>query len=132
MIYRVYSFHRKFGLPLGETDKLIDDPDAQQFRVKFIQEELDELKEALNFKDKIATFDALLDLAYVVYGTALFAGINPLQWYAGMDAVHKANMDKVRVNNADDSKRGSSFDVKKPDGWVSPESKLKDILDDNY
>ena len=128
MIGNVAEFHEKFGLPSGATDQLMQDPAAQDFRVKFLQEELDELKEALATGDKVGAFDALLDLAYVAYGTALFAGIDPAQWHAGMHAVHSANMAKIRVAKAEDSKRGSAFDVKKPAGWVGPESRLKEIL----
>jgi predicted HAD superfamily Cof-like phosphohydrolase len=117
MIGNVAEFHEKFDLPLGNEDKLMQDPAAQDFRVKFLQEELDELKEALATGDKV-----------VAYGTALFAGIDAAQWHAGMHAVHSANMSKIRVAKAEDSKRGSAFDVKKPVGWVGPESRLKEIL----
>lgn len=128
MIGNVAEFHEKFGLPMGTSDQLMGDVSAQEFRVKFLQEELDELKEALAEGDKTKAFDALLDLAYVAYGTALFAGINPAQWHAGMHAVHSCNMAKVRVAKAEDSKRGSAFDVKKPEGWVGPEARLEEIL----
>ncbi len=128
MIVNVAEFHEKFGLPLGTDDQLMQDPATQEFRIKFLQEELDELKKALATGDKVGAFDALLDLVYVAYGTALFAGIDASQWHAGMHAVHSANMAKVRVAKAEDSKRGSAFDVKKPAGWVGPESRLKEIL----
>ena len=68
MIGNVAEFHEKFGLPLGTDDQLMQDPAAQEFRVKFLQEELDELKEALASGDKVGAFDALLDLAYVAAG----------------------------------------------------------------
>lgn len=129
MINNVYEFHNKFDLPLGKTDELLNDVKAQEFRVKFLEEELEELKEALLDKDRVKAFDALLDLAYVAYGTALFMGVDPAQWSAGMRAVHNCNMAKVRVKNSDDSKRGSSFDVKKPEGWTGPESQLEEILE---
>jgi len=128
MIENVAEFHEKFGLPTGIMDQLMQDSIAQDFRVKFLQEELNELKAALAANDKVGVFDALLDLAYVTYGTALFAGINPTQWRAGMRAVHCANMAKIRVAKAEDSKRDSTFDVMKPVGWVGPESSLKEIL----
>jgi predicted HAD superfamily Cof-like phosphohydrolase len=128
MIENVLQFHAKFDLPLGTYDQLMGDAAAQNFRVKFLEEELYELKEALASGDKVGAFDALLDLAYVAYGTALFAGISPAQWNLGMAAVHRANMAKIRVAKAEDSKRGSAFDVKKPEGWVGPEASLKEIL----
>lgn len=128
MIGNVAEFHQKFGLPMGDVDQLMNDPAAQEFRVKFLQEELDELKEALAEGNRVKAFDALLDLVYVAYGTALFLGIDPAQWHAGMHAVHSCNMAKVRVAKAEDSKRGSAFDVKKPEGWTGPEARLEEIL----
>ncbi len=128
MIGNVHEFHEKFGLPLGTEDQLTGDKHAQEFRVKFLQEELDELKEALDAGDRTKAFDALLDLAYVAYGTALFMGVDSAQWAAGMRAVHNCNMAKVRVAKAEDSKRGSAFDVKKPEGWIGPEARLEEIL----
>lgn len=128
MIDNVHEFHRKFGLPLGTDDQLSGDDHAVKFRVGFLEEELTELQEALETDDRVAAFDALLDLAYVAYGTALWLGIDPTQWHAGMRAVHNCNMAKERALNESDSKRGSTFDVVKPDGWVGPEAQLKEIL----
>lgn len=128
MIGNVQEFHEKFGLPLGSADQLTGDKGAQEFRLKFLKEELTELEEALAEGDRVKAFDALLDLAYVAYGTALFMGVTPGQWHAGMHAVHSCNMAKVRVANANESKRGSAFDVRKPEGWVGPEARLQEIL----
>lgn len=128
MIRQVQEFHAKFWLPLGENDVLFDDKYVQEFRVEFLQEELNEFKEALETGNRVKAFDALLDLAYVTYGTALFMGVNPMQWHCGMNAVHKANMAKERATQSEDSKRGSTFDVIKPKGWIGPEERLKEIL----
>ena len=128
MIELVTEFHRRFKLPIGESDVLSTDERAQQFRVKFLEEEINELQTALASGDRVGVFDALLDIVYVAQGTALFAGIDSKQWNAGMAAVHAANTGKVRVESAGSSKRGSSFDVRKPEGWVGPEETLKEIL----
>lgn len=128
MIVKVLEFHNKFGLPVGDQDLLTPDLDAIVFRLKFLKEETAELEEALSEEDRVKAFDALLDLVYVAHGTALFMGISPEQWHAGMLAVHACNMAKVRVEKAADSKRGSAFDVKKPTGWVGPEAQLEAIL----
>lgn len=132
MIYQVHEFHAKFGLPTGKTDLLMSGGEeaklAAEFRIKFMQEELDEFVEAYARGDKVKAFDALLDLAYVVYGTALFMGIDPFKWTIGMLAVHDANMRKIRVESSDQSKRGSKFDVVKPKGWESPEPHLEELL----
>lgn len=126
MISNVYEFNQKFGLPLGTHDQL--DEAAQEYRLKFLHEELEELEEALNDGDAVKAFDALLDLCYVAYGTALFMGIDPAQWHAGMTAVHHANMTKVRAAAPTESKRGTTLDVIKPADWTSPEGRLKEIL----
>ena len=132
MITKVQKFNKKFGLPSGENDLLSDEASnvrlaikLRKFRLKFLREEVNELEFSSN---RVKMFDALLDLVYVAQGTALFMGISPDQWEQGMDAVHRANMKKVRVESATDSKRGSSFDIKKPAGWVGPESELFEIL----
>lgn len=126
-IQQVKDFHEKFGLPTGEKDCLTASQAVAEFRLAFMQEELDEFEEASLCNDRVKMFDALLDLAYVVYGTALFMGISPAQWEEGMAAVQKANMSKVRATD-DSSKRGTSLDVIKPDGWVGPEEELARIL----
>lgn len=128
MIGNVHEFHEKFGFPRGDVDQLSDNLSNQDYRLKFLQEELNEFEDALVLKDRVAALDALLDLVYVAYGTALWMGISPAQWAAGMHAVHSANMSKVRVASADDSKRGNAFDCKKPAGWVGPEARLQEIL----
>lgn len=127
MIGNVYEFHQRFGLPLGEENQL--DQEAITFRLVFLEEELTELQEALGEGDQVKAFDALLDLVYVAQGTALFMGVSPAQWDAGMRAVHNANMAKVRASNAGESKRGTALDVIKPTGWEGPEARLKQILD---
>lgn len=129
MIQYVLEFNQKFGLPLGDVDVLMEDTHAQEYRIKFLQEELDELREALEQRDKVKMFDALLDMAYVIYGTALFAGVSVEQWHVGFMAVHQANMAKVRVAKPEESKRRSAFDVRKPEGWTPPEEILKEILE---
>lgn len=98
------------------------------YRMKFMLEELNEFKDAYVDGDRVKMFDALIDLVYVATGTALFMGIDPGQWEAGFAAVHQANMAKVRAERPEQSKRGSIFDVVKPEGWVSPEPTLAEIL----
>ena len=128
MIHQVLEFHKKFGLPDGAKNILMGSNSAIEFRVGFLLEETRELEDALYEGDRVKAFDALIDLVYVAYGTALFLGVTPEQWVAGMDAVHACNMAKVRASAPSESKRGTSLDVVKPRGWVGPEQALGDIL----
>lgn len=129
-IESVKAFHDKFGLPDGADNNLT--PEAFEFRVGFMQEELDEFVRSINSEDFVGGFDALLDLAYVVFGTALFMGVDTERWNAGMEAVHQANMTKIRARDRAESKRGTTLDVIKPEGWVAPEEKLAEILAGNF
>lgn len=67
--------------------------------------------------DLAGAADALVDLVYIVHGTAQCHG---LPWHALMADVHNANMRKVKVENAADSRFGFAHDIKKPEGWVGP------------
>lgn len=103
----VVDFHRRFdqprfGWPLtGE---------ARTARFKHIEEELEELRSAETREDFA---DALVDLVYVVIGTAVVARI-PFDrvW----KVVHEANMRKVPAMT-----ERSPWDVVKPDGWIPPD-----------
>lgn len=112
----VGRFHRKFDLPVSYSTPRAVDKDLLEFRTKFMQEELDEFAAAKTAADQ---FDALLDLVYVAMGTAHMMGF---PWEAGWARVQQANMAKVRASaDASDSKRGSSWDVVKPEGWLAPD-----------
>lgn len=117
----VGEFQEKYGLDnvthLG-TGPRPEDAELMAFRVKFMREELDEFIEGLEEGDEAKMADALVDLVYVVLGTAHFRGY---PWQQLWDDVQAANMRKVRAqSDGSDSKRGSSFDVVKPEGWVGP------------
>jgi predicted HAD superfamily Cof-like phosphohydrolase len=117
----VGDFHRKFGLPVameGDSQPHIIDDKTAEFRFKFLIEELQELVLAHSTKDLVGVADALADLVYVALGTSHFYG---LPFNALFDAVHESNMKKARAASADQSKRGSTFDVVKPEGWVKPD-----------
>ena len=126
----VHAFHKKFGVP--ETWCPEDRPSREvfEFRSKFLQEELNEFISAMGGEEEslVKGFDALLDLVYVAKGTALMMGVTPTAWAQGMAEVQRANLSKVRATDATQSKRGSTLDVVKPQGWHGPEDRLKEIL----
>lgn len=122
----VQDFHDKYGIerpliPTLPTDELFN------FRLKFMQEEIDEFEAAyLDVKTGVIgeahamheMADALVDLVYVAMGTADMMGI---PWQAIWDEVQRANMSKIRAQSADQSKRGTALDVIKPIGWKAPD-----------
>lgn len=113
----VRFFHQKFGVPMATEPSFLN-PEALEFRIKFLKEELQEFIDAHAAYDMHGAADALVDLAYVLHGTALMMG---LPWPALWNEVQRANMAKVRATNASQSKRGSALDVIKPEGWKAPD-----------
>lgn len=122
----VGEFHKKFRLPVaGNTvysvsavPQMIDDA-TFLYRYQHLNEELHELLRAHRDRDLPGIADALVDLVYVALGTAHFYGLPFDEIFA---EVQRANMTKERANGAGDprSKRGSAFDVVKPEGWIPP------------
>lgn len=120
----IVDFHHKFGLNYDGPPRVLPG-ELGDFRAKFLQEELDEYNEAraeiaangdsIPLREKL--LDALVDLVYVALGTAYLHGFNFAEAWR---RVQRANMAKVRAERADQSKRGSTFDVVKPEGWKPP------------
>lgn len=113
----VLAFQRKFSVPMAPSPSFLDE-DALQFRYRFMREELHEFIVAHLEGDMHGAADALVDLAYVLHGTALMMG---LPWQRLWDEVQRANMEKERATHAGLSKRGSALDVIKPEGWAGPD-----------
>lgn len=123
----VVDFHNKFELPTPENvgvPKMVS-YDEFDFRYKFMIEELHEYEEAVRAGDLVKAADALADLVYVALGTAAFHG---LPFDEIWDAVHGANMTKIRTPSKEQSKRGSTFDVIKPPDFISPEERIRAII----
>ena len=98
-------------------------PDATttHLRVDLIEEELDELKEAIANDDLVEVADALTDLLYVVYGAGAAFGIN---LDACFHEVHSSNMSKL----GEDGKPIYREDGKVMKGPNFREPALRDIL----
>src|SRR5262245_26157887 len=110
----IRDFHEKYMLTYsGETRFL--PADLGRFRENFMQEELDEYCDAEQLEKKL---DALVDLMYVLLGTAYLHGFDKFE--EAWRRVHHANMQKKRVERVDESTRKSTYDVVKPPGWTAP------------
>ena len=115
----VKDFQTKFEIPMPETPTFLN-YDEYLFRTNFMYEELAEFEQSNTDKDMEGAADALVDLVYVVHGTALMMGI---PWEKIWNEVQRANMTKVRATSAEQSKRDTALDVIKPSGWVGPNHK---------
>lgn len=100
----VAEFHQTFDIA-REPVPTIPDEATRLLRVRLIQEEFDELKDALRERDTVAVAKELADLLYVVYGTAVSCGIDMEPVFR---EVHRSNMSKVGGHKREDGK------------WVKP------------
>lgn len=89
MLEMVQEFHCKHRI---KQDKFARNPVVSALRVVLIDEELQELREALYLRDRVAIADALGDLLYVVFGAADVYGIDIDQVFR---EIHRSNMTKV-------------------------------------
>jgi len=113
----IREFQARFGVE-SEPDPTFPPADKSAFRFEHLAEELHELGVAIDQCDLDGIADALVDLTYIAIGAALEWGIN---FEACWEEVHRANMSKVRASaDGSDSKRGSSLDIVKPEGWTEP------------
>ncbi len=88
---KVGIFMKTFGQevknkPSFSTEKI------NQLRISLIQEELDELKEAMTNNDLLEVADALTDLLYVTYGAGHAFGIDLDKCF---NEVQNSNMSKL-------------------------------------
>jgi len=100
----VAEFHQTFDIA-KEVSPAIPDEATRVLRVRLIQEEFDELQEALRQRDTVSVAKELADLLYVVYGTAVSCGIDMEPVFR---EVHRSNMSKVGGHKRADGK------------WVKP------------
>jgi len=112
----VARFHSHFGQAGPVLPQLLTS-EVFQFRKAFLDEELREFATAHTKMDLAAAADALIDLTYVVMGTAVLMG---LPWQPLWEAVHAANMRKIRCTDPKDSQRNSTLDIIKPINWTPP------------
>lgn len=113
----VEELHAKFGDLPGAVAALSPDHREEfwQWRLRFLAEEMEELRSAAHPADAV---DALVDLCVVAIGTLHAFGVDArLAWWA----VQRANAAKEPGTNA---RRPNPFgfpDMLKPEGWVPPD-----------
>lgn len=91
----VTEFHAAFGLPLRATPSVEISDSLAKLRVTLLEEECGEFASATQARDLVAIADALADVVYVAYGTAVTYGID---LDLVLSEVHRANMSKLDHN----------------------------------
>lgn len=109
------EMHAKFGV--NDVVRGLDKAKLAafiQFRIKFLQEELDEMIVSNNGDD---TVDALIDLCVVAIGTLDALDVDA---YTAWDRVLEANMAKEVGIKASRPNPLGLPDLIKPEGWTAP------------
>jgi predicted HAD superfamily Cof-like phosphohydrolase len=88
---KVGLFMKTFGQEVKVKASFSSDK-INKLRVDLIEEELEELKEAINKKDLQETIDALTDILYVTYGAGHAFGVNLDKCF---QEVQNSNMSKL-------------------------------------
>ncbi|WP_417431446.1 hypothetical protein [Halpernia sp.] len=100
---QVAEFHKTFNAPILDTPQI---PSKQRcdLRVELLQEELNELKDAIAQNDLVEIADALCDLQYVLSGAVLEFGMGE-KFVELFNEVQRSNMSKACANQqeADDT-----------------------------
>lgn len=92
-IEMVSEFHKTFQAPILPTPQ-IPSADRCKLRVSLLQEELNELQEAINNNDLVEVADALCDIQYVLSGAILEFGLGE-KFDALFNEVQRSNMSKA-------------------------------------
>ena len=88
---KVGLFMKTFGQEVKTNPSLSSDK-INKLRIDLIEEELEELKDAINKKDLKETVDALTDILYVAYGAGHAFGVNLDKCF---EEVQNSNMIKL-------------------------------------
>ena len=116
----IEDFHKKMAIAYDGPPRLLDDR-ISTIRETFLQEELNEYKDAETMEDKL---DALVDLVYVALGTAYLHGF---PFDEAWCRVQEANMKKRPASQSHRNKGWRhEMDVTKPEGWEPPD--FSDLL----
>ncbi|GLR16462.1 nucleoside triphosphate pyrophosphohydrolase family protein [Portibacter lacus] len=89
----VAEFHKTFNLPI-EKEPIIPAPKRCELRINLLQEELNELKEAIEDNDLVEVADALADIQYVLSGAILEFGLGE-KFDDIFSEVQRSNMSKT-------------------------------------
>jgi len=121
--YHIEDMHAKFGVNEW-IDKQLEEPDYSKlkeylkFRIDFLQEELNETKEAYEDGDAKEIVDGLIDLCVIAIGTLDAFGCDTAGAWA---EVMEANMAKKPGVKATRPNPLGLPDLIKPEGWVEPD-----------
>lgn len=126
----VGEFHRKFEIPVFDPCKPCAFPSSgiMIYRLRFLAEEMEELRLAWIDQNLPEALDAIADIVYVAMGTAHYFNMPfPDVWRE----IHRANMDRVKCTreNCPPEKQYRTDMVIKPPNWKPP--RIAELLENH-
>ncbi len=112
---QVAEFHKTFNAPILETPQ-IPSKERAALRVSLLQEELDELKKAIEDNDLVEVADALCDLQYVLSGAVLEFGLGE-KFVDLFNEVQRSNMSKACDNEVQAQETVEFYKAKGTDAY---------------
>ena len=112
----VAAFHDRFGHPMADRPTLLP-PERVKSRLGWMQEELDEFRDATTVVDQA---DAMIDLMYFALGTLVEMGVRPDPLF---EIVQRANMGKLWEDGR--PRYDATGKVIKPATWRDPGPQLE-------
>ena len=114
---KVAEFMRTFGQGLPASP-LFPSPEVIKLRLNLIDEEVQELKDAILSEDMVEVADAIGDSLYVMYGAALTFGIDINKIFAEIHASNMSKLDEAgKVLYREDGKILKSSLFREPNLW---------------
>ncbi|UBM57930.1 nucleoside triphosphate pyrophosphohydrolase family protein [Marinilongibacter aquaticus] len=107
---QVADFHRTFKHPILEKPEIPNESRCQ-LRIDLLQEELNELKEAIADKDLVEIADALCDIQYVLSGAILEFGLGE-KFKSLFEEVQRSNMSKACETEDEAQKTVAHYEAK--------------------
>ncbi len=117
----VRDFHEKFAVHRSDAPAL-PGPDTRELRIRLLREEFEEYVRAEAAHDLVGIADALADMLYIIYGTAVSYGIPMDEVFR---EVHASNMSKLGQDGKPIVREDGK--VLKGPGFFPP--RIKEILD---
>jgi len=123
---KVLEFNRAFGV-LSHTTPNLEifrrDPKLVQYRLSLVQEEFEELKDAIKTENFAETIDALTDIQYVVLGFYTALGIDADKAF---QIVHDSNMSKLCKTREEAEHSVKCYSEENPQRYDSPRYRRAD------
>lgn len=126
-LLQVQSMHLNFGISYSQLPIFTNE--EREFRIKAMQEELNEYRDAKNNNESL---DAIIDLIVFALGTIERQGWAPI-FAEAFTNVMRANNNKTVGVSPNNKRNGFKLDLVKPEGWQAPDHTelLRKVYNDN-